>query len=31
MLLLIATTAIIDLTCEAIRHRLIGHDLGKGQ
>lgn len=31
MLLLIATTAIIDLTCESIRHRLIGHDLGKGQ
>ena len=31
MLLLIATTAIIDLSCESIRHRLIGHDLGKGQ
>lgn len=31
MLLLIAMTAIIDITCEAIRHRLIGHDLGKGQ
>jgi len=31
MLLLIALTAIIDLSCESIRHRLIGHDLGKGQ
>ncbi|MDB5528140.1 MAG: phnE [Devosia sp.] len=31
MLLLIATTAVIDITCESIRHRLIGHDLGKGQ
>lgn len=31
MLLLIAMTAIIDITCESIRHRLIGHDLGKGQ
>ena len=30
MLLLIAMTAIIDMTCESIRHRLIGHDLGKG-
>jgi phosphonate transport system permease protein len=30
MLLLIAMTAIIDITCESIRHRLIGHDLGKG-
>jgi phosphonate transport system permease protein len=31
MLLLIAMTAIIDISCESIRHRLIGHDLGKGQ
>lgn len=31
MLLLIAMTAVIDISCEAIRHRLIGHDLGKGQ
>ncbi|OYX00714.1 MAG: hypothetical protein B7Z15_20130, partial [Rhizobiales bacterium 32-66-8] len=31
MLLLIAVTAVIDITCESIRHRLIGHDLGKGQ
>lgn len=30
MLLLIALTAVIDITCESIRHRLIGHDLGKG-
>lgn len=30
MLLLIAMTAIIDLVCEAIRHRLIGQDAGKG-
>lgn len=30
MLLLIATTAIIDMICEAIRHRLIGHDLNLG-
>lgn len=31
MLLLIAMTAIIDITCESIRHRLIGHEMGKGQ
>lgn len=31
MLLLIAMTAVIDISCEAFRHRLIGHDLGKGQ
>ncbi|WP_084645550.1 phosphonate ABC transporter, permease protein PhnE [Devosia insulae] len=30
MLLLIVTTAIIDLCCESIRHRLIGQDAGKG-
>lgn len=30
MLLLIAMTAVIDLTCETIRHRLIGQDVGKG-
>lgn len=30
MLLLIAMTAVIDITCETIRHRLIGQDLGKG-
>ncbi|GLQ55272.1 phosphonate ABC transporter, permease protein PhnE [Devosia nitrariae] len=30
MLLLIATTAIIDITCETIRHRLIGQDLTTG-
>ncbi len=30
MLLLIALTAVIDITCESIRHRLIGNDLGKG-
>lgn len=30
MLLLIGMTAIIDITCESIRHRIIGHDLGKG-
>jgi phosphonate transport system permease protein len=27
MLLLILTTSVIDIICEAIRHRLIGHDL----
>lgn len=27
MLLLIATTSIIDITCETIRHRLIGQDM----
>ncbi|GLQ10503.1 phosphonate ABC transporter, permease protein PhnE [Devosia yakushimensis] len=27
MLLLIATTSVIDILCEFIRHRLIGHDL----
>lgn len=27
MLLLIATTSVIDILCETIRHRLIGHDL----
>ena len=27
MLLLIATTSVIDIICETIRHRLIGHDL----
>ena len=27
MLLLILTTSVIDITCEAIRHRLIGHTL----
>ena len=30
MLLLIATTSIIDITCETIRHRLIGQDLHAG-
>lgn len=30
MLLLIATTAVIDITCETIRHRLIGQDLNTG-
>jgi phosphonate transport system permease protein len=30
MLLLIAMTAIIDISCETIRHRLIGQDAGKG-
>jgi phosphonate transport system permease protein len=30
MLLLIAVVAVIDLTCETIRHRLIGQDLHKG-
>lgn len=27
MLLLILTTSVIDITCESIRHRLIGHNL----
>ncbi|WP_375452331.1 phosphonate ABC transporter, permease protein PhnE [uncultured Devosia sp.] len=27
MLMLILTTSVIDISCEAIRHRLIGHDL----
>jgi phosphonate transport system permease protein len=31
MLLLIGVVAIIDVSCETIRHRLIGQDLGKGQ
>lgn len=30
MLLLIATTSIIDITCETIRHRLIGQDMRAG-
>jgi phosphonate transport system permease protein len=30
MLLLIAMTAVIDIVCESIRHRLIGQDAGKG-
>jgi len=30
MLLLIATTSIIDITCETIRHRLIGQDMQAG-
>ena len=30
MLLLIATVSVIDLSCESIRHRLIGQDFGKG-
>ncbi|QMV00495.1 phosphonate ABC transporter, permease protein PhnE [Devosia sp. D6-9] len=30
MLLLIITTSIIDVICETIRHRLIGHDLTLG-
>jgi phosphonate transport system permease protein len=30
MLLLIATTSIIDITCETIRHRLIGQDMHAG-
>lgn len=30
MLLLIATTSIIDITCETIRHRLIGQDMQTG-
>lgn len=30
MLLLIATTSIIDIICETIRHRLIGQDLSAG-
>ncbi len=30
MLLLIALTAVIDISCETIRHRLIGQDAGKG-
>jgi phosphonate transport system permease protein len=30
MLLLIVTTSIIDMVCETIRHRLIGHDLSTG-
>lgn len=30
MLLLIATTAVIDISCETIRHRLIGQDLTTG-
>ncbi|MEX2482578.1 MAG: phosphonate ABC transporter, permease protein PhnE [Gammaproteobacteria bacterium] len=30
MLLLIATVSIIDITCESIRHRLIGQDLKQG-
>jgi phosphonate ABC transporter, permease protein PhnE len=30
MLLLIATTSIIDVTCETIRHRLIGQDMRAG-
>ena len=29
MLLLIATVSVIDLSCESIRHRLIGQDFGK--
>lgn len=31
MLLLIAMVAVIDISCEAIRHRLIGPNLGNGQ
>jgi phosphonate transport system permease protein len=30
LLLIIALVAVIDLSCEAIRHRLIGHDMQKG-
>ncbi|MFD2649630.1 phosphonate ABC transporter, permease protein PhnE [Devosia albogilva] len=30
MLLLILTTSVIDIICETIRHRLIGHDLAQG-
>lgn len=30
MLLLIATTSVIDIVCEAIRHRLIGQDMQAG-